>query len=107
VELLSFAIETGLRNPPIVRMKYVDVVAAFAAHDGWDQQQMELALDLFLYRPRENLLKPGGGYRGEDVYPWRYGRRLSYLRRPFLVEESDVTWLIWGHRHVKEAHLSP
>jgi hypothetical protein len=105
VELLSFAIEMGLHHPPIVRMRYEDAVVAFAAQDGWDRQQVEAALDIFLYRPRDNFLKPGNGYRAEDVYPWRYGRRLSYLRRPFLVEELDGTWLIWGHRHMKEAHL--
>jgi len=104
VELLSFAIEIGLQNPPIVRMRYEDAVSAFAAHDGWDQQQAEAALQMFLYQPRNNFLKPGDGYRAEDVYPWRYGRRLSYLRRPFLVEESDGRWLVWGHRHMKEAH---
>jgi hypothetical protein len=105
VELLSFAIEMGLRNPPIVRMRYEDAVTAFAAQDGWDRQQVETALEMFLYRPRDNFLKPGNGYRSEDVYLWRYGRRLSYLRRPFLLEELDGTWLVWGHRHMKEAHL--
>jgi hypothetical protein len=104
VELLSFAIELGLQNPPIVRMKYEDVVANFAAHEGWNQEEVEAALGMFLYRPRASFLKPGDGYRSEDAYPWRYGRRLSYLRRPFLVEEQDGTWLVWGHRHVKEAH---
>ena len=105
VELLSFAIEMGLRNPPIARMRYEAAVAAFATQDGWDRQQVEAALEMFLYRPRGNFLRPGNGYRAEDVYPWRYGRRLSYLRRPFLVEELNGTWLIWGHRHMKEAHL--
>jgi hypothetical protein len=105
VELLSFAIEMGLQNPPIVRMRYEDAVASFATRDGWDRQQVEAALEMFLYRPREDYLRPGNGYRAEDVYPWRYGRRLSYLRRPFLVEERDGTWLVWGHRHMKEAHL--
>lgn len=105
VELLFFAIEKGLQNPPIVRMRYEDAVAAFATNDRWDRQQVEAALKIFLYRPRANYLKPGNGYRGEDVYPWRYGRRLSYLRRPFLVEELNGTWLVWGHRHMKEAHL--
>ena len=104
VELLSFAIELGLYNPPIVRMKYEDVVANFAARNGWNQDQVEAVLAMFMYRPRASFLTPGAGYRSEDVYPWRYGRRLSYLRRPFLVEEQDGTWLIWGHRHVKEAH---
>jgi hypothetical protein len=105
VELLSFAIEMGLQNPPIVRMRYEDAVAAFATRDGWDRQQVEAALEIFLHRPRGNFLRPGNGYRPEDVYPWRYGRRLSYLRRPFLVEEQDGTRLVWGHRHMKEAHL--
>ena len=104
VELLSFAIELGLYRPPIVRMRYEDVVANFAAREGWNKQMVEDAIKMFLYRPRANFLKPGNGYRAEDVYPWRYGRRLSYLRRPFLVEEQDGTWLVWGHRHVKEAH---
>ena len=63
VELLSFAIEIGLQNPPIVRMRYEDAVSAFAAQDGWDQQQAEAALQMFLYRPRNNFLKPGGDYR--------------------------------------------
>jgi hypothetical protein len=105
VELLSFAIEMGLRNPPIVRMRYEDAVAAFATQDGWDRKQVEAALEMFLCRPRGDYLRPGNGYRAEDVYPWRYGRRLSYLRRPFLVEEQDGTWFVWGHRHMKEAHL--
>src|ERR1017187_1207803 len=105
VELLSFAIEMGLHNPPIVRMRYEDAVAAFAAQDGWDRQHVEAALEMFLYRPRGNFLRPGNGYRAEDAYPWRYGRRLSYLRRPFLMEELDGTWLVWGHRHMQEAHL--
>jgi hypothetical protein len=105
VELLSFAIEMGLHHPPIVRMRYEEAVAAFAAQDGWDRQQVEAGLEIFLYRPRANFLRPGKGYRAEDVYPWRYGRRLSYLRRPFLLEELDGAWLIWGHRHMKDAHL--
>jgi hypothetical protein len=104
VEFLSFAIELGLYRPPIVRMRYEDAVANFSAREGWNQQMVEDAFKMFLYRPRANFLKPGNGYRGEDVYPWRYGRRLSYLRRPFLVEEQAETWLVWGHRHVKEAH---
>jgi hypothetical protein len=104
VELLSFAIELGLHHPPIVRMKYEDAITAFAARDGWDRQQVEAALEMFLYRPRADFLRPGNGYRPEDVYPWRYGRRLSYLRRPFLVEQKKETWLVWGHRHMKEAH---
>lgn len=105
VRLLTFAIEMGLQNPPIVRMKYDDVVAAFAREDGWEEQKVRAALEMFLSRPRKEFFMKGHGYTREDVYPWRYGRRVSYLRRPFIVDDSEGGWLIWGHRHMKDAHF--
>jgi hypothetical protein len=104
VELLTFAIEMGLQNPPLIRMRYDDVVVALAQRNGWNEHKVRTALDLFVSRPREDFFKPGRDYTKEDVYPWRYGRRASYLRRPFLFEESEGAWLIWGHRHMKDAH---
>jgi hypothetical protein len=103
LELLAIAIEMGLRNPPIVRMKYGDAVAQFAQRTGWDEQTVRAGMETFLSRPRKDFFPKGDGFTREDVYPWRYGRRLSYLRRPFVVEESVDIWLIWGHRHVKDA----
>jgi hypothetical protein len=103
LELLAVAIEMGLRNPPIVRVKYGDAVAQFAQRAGWDEPTVRNALQMFLSRPRKEFIPRGNGFGPEDVYPWRYGRRLSYLRRPFIVEECADTWLIWGHRHVRDA----
>ena len=103
LELLTIAIEIGLQNPPIVRRKYEDAVTQFAQRAGWDEQTVRTALEMFLSRPRKDFFPKGNGFTREDVYPWRYGRRLSYLRRPFVVEESVDTWLIWGHRHVRDA----
>jgi hypothetical protein len=103
LELLAIAIEMGLQNPPIVRMKYEDAVARFAQHAEWDEQTVRAALEMLLSRPRKDFFPKGNGFTREDVYPWRFGRRLSYLRKPFVVEESVDTWLIWGHRHVRDA----
>jgi hypothetical protein len=103
LELLAIAIEMGLQNPPIVRMKYEDAVTRFAEHAEWDEQTVQTSLEMFLSRPRKDFFPKGNGLTREDVYPWRYGRRLSYLRKPFVVEESVDTWLIWGHRHVRDA----
>jgi hypothetical protein len=103
LELLTVGIETGLRNPPIVRMKYGDVVTTFAQRVGWDEQKVRTALEMFLSRSRKSFFPDEKGYTREDVYPWRFGRRLSYLRRPFVVEELDETWIIWGHRHMRDA----
>ncbi len=58
-----------------------DPAGAFAAlvllpRDKWDEEN------------------PGSGCKSRDWYPWRYGRRLSVLRRPFVQlsreDDSDV-----------------
>lgn len=103
-ELFVIAVEMGLLNPPIVRMKYDDAVAEFAQRAQWDEEKVRSALEMFVSRPRKDFFpRKDGVYTREDVYPWRYGRRLSYLRRPFVVEESEGMWLIWGHRHMRDA----
>jgi hypothetical protein len=62
---------------------------------GWDEGVVEAFLGKLTLRPRSNFLSPG-----PDVYPWRYNRDLSYIRRP-LVEitgPSGEPWLLWGPR---------
>lgn len=107
-DLFAIAVEMGLLNPPIVKMKYDDAVAEFAQRAQWDEPKVRRALEMFVSRPRRDFFpQKGSVYTREDVYPWRYGRRLSYLRRPFVVvEESESVWLVWGHRHMRDAQRS-
>lgn len=46
---------------------------------------------------RENYLKPPTPYTAFDVYPWRFNRKLSFIRRPITQSEND---LIWGNRQL-------
>ncbi len=44
-------------------------------------------------RPRWNM--PPIGFNAKDIYPWRFGRRLSFVTRPILkVDDSDDPLLI-------------
>nr|WP_199768697.1 SEC-C metal-binding domain-containing protein [Sphingobacterium sp. HMA12] len=43
------------------------------------------------------------GYTSKDIFPWRYGRNLSYLRRPLalIVDNSGTRQFLFGFRHLK------
>jgi hypothetical protein len=48
-------------------------------------------------------LDPASPFSARDVYPWLFNRRLSYIRRPFIVRPpSDGTSdVVWGPRNLQ------
>ncbi len=53
---------------------------------------------------RPSFVDPPAPYRGVDVYPWRYNRRLSHLRRPFTIRDArGERQLVYGRRGVYQA----
>jgi hypothetical protein len=72
---------------------------------GWPRERIEHAFDLLALRPREQFAPPGNPFRLEDIYPWRFNRALSYVRRPLIVRPSDRgDEVVWGLRHCYVAH---
>jgi hypothetical protein len=68
----------------------------------WPAARIIQALDLFSIGPRADYLKPPAGFCREDVYPWRFNRALSYLRRPLIIQEQNSgIEILWGNRHVE------
>jgi hypothetical protein len=54
--------------------------------------------------PRQDFLVPERPFKPRDVYPWKFGRPLSYLRRPFLrVRRDGHEELMSGFRHLFHA----
>ena len=52
-------------------------------------------LDQFSLSTRPRWDKPPTGFNVKDIYPWRFGRRLSFVARPILnVDDSDDSMLI-------------
>lgn len=61
--------------------------------------------DNFSLVSRDKWEKPPDGFKDGDIMPWRFNRRLSYLRRPLVVSvKSDGSEVVfWGPRHTTEA----
>ncbi|MCI0330695.1 MAG: hypothetical protein L0196_07055 [candidate division Zixibacteria bacterium] len=69
----------------------------------WNEEQLAAALKLFSLGPRDSFLDPHP-YRREEVYPWRFNREVSYLRRPLVLRETNgKTEVLWGNRHTYRA----
>lgn len=46
---------------------------------------------------RKDFLKLPSKFRKEDVYPWRFNRAYSFIRRPVIIRDNEV---IWGNRQL-------
>jgi hypothetical protein len=94
-----------IADPVVARLPRNEFTARMARELNWEDDKASRALEMLGLSPRYNFLNPGAPYRGEDVYPWRYNRALSYLRRPFLIRHGDsdqnpVVEVLWGIRHL-------
>jgi hypothetical protein len=71
---------------------------------GWGQDRVTRAFDLFVLRPRPDFLTPPDGFDRAEVFPWRFNRRLSHVRRPLLIRSGAVgDEVVWGDRTVRMA----
>jgi hypothetical protein len=77
---------------------------------SWTQEKVNAALSTFSLYPRQKWDEPPNGYEPYEVYPWRFNRRLSLLRKPIVTgpgigDERDV---YFGPRQIEESikHLA-
>ena len=72
---------------------------------NWNVCDIEKAIRLISLSPRDKWENAPEGFTGLDIWPWRYNRRLSYLRKPIIIcpEPHDDPLIYWGPRHVNAA----
>ena len=53
---------------------------------------------------RGNIITVPAGFESYDISPWRFNRRLSFLRKPIVAfknpDDNDNPFIYWGFRHV-------
>lgn len=108
LDLLHFlrgVLEIGLDQQASARVMERDALRARLGEElGWDRDAVERALNLFTLGPRADFLRAPDGLQPFEVWPWRFNRQLSYIRRPLLLRhgEAGVEEIVWGNRHVQE-----
>lgn len=103
-EILGFVRETsaiGGFDRAVVRLQLRTFVETLSEKLRWQAEKIMNILDFLSLKRRLDFLRPPPPFRSEDIYPWRYNRRYSYIRRPLLQRTVNaIDEVLWGPRHV-------
>jgi hypothetical protein len=105
LHLMRIAIQQGLASGDAVTTMPLSEFIDLAAEElPCEKTEAARWVDFLSLSARDGFWNPPQGYVQADLYPWRYGRTISYYRRPFIHWEQDgQVELMWGHRHVADA----
>lgn len=107
VDFLAIFFKLGQEvNQSIYKSKLSDIKNIIAEKLKFNEEEINKILDLFSLKEREKWDKAPEGYNGNDIWPWRYNRRLSLNRKPLILiqgkSEKDHV-LCWGIRQTASA----
>ncbi len=67
------------------------------------ENEVNTAIELMTLLERKSINLPPVGYSSADIFPWRYNRSISYMRRPLVKFVRDgETYFLFGYRHVMQ-----
>lgn len=93
------------RKVSILQVQEDMVIKDVCKVSGYDERVVRTAINRLALQARQSYLTPPEGYKGNEVYPWRYNREFSFIRR-FIVKETDVNgevYLTFGQRNALAA----
>jgi hypothetical protein len=100
----ALAVISGFDSSPLNgagSVGYAEAVTLTASALGWEQKKSTAIIEHFALRARRDFLDAPEGFTRADLWPWRFNRRLSYLRRPLLIRPgADGEELVFGPRQL-------
>ncbi|HXM36344.1 MAG TPA: hypothetical protein VN920_14215 [Pyrinomonadaceae bacterium] len=88
-------------------MNLQDFNSMIAANLNYSNEKVAGIVEMLSLKERPDFLTPPPPHSDWSVYPWRFNRSYSYVRRPFLLRRSGTsTNVLWGFRHVYDAWIN-
>jgi hypothetical protein len=100
-ELRDYGFEKGVGFIRVLKKDVVDLVCK--KYPEITDVQAQKVLEFLTLLERSSIGRPPtGNYGSQDIFPWRYNRSISYLRRPLInyKDKKSDEYLYYGYRHL-------
>jgi hypothetical protein len=118
---IAFKAEFGLTLTILSQMTGLLINEGFRNGDGWTKieavkmrevfeteiegispDEIEIFTTLLTLVTRPDINRPPAGFKSPDIFPWRYTRPLSYLRKPLVrfIDKDNTVYYYFGFRHL-------
>jgi hypothetical protein len=102
--LLGEAIALGMeRESPVIVVPRDEFLRRASERLGVEPPTVNAAIDALTLTPRASYLDAPLGFDRSDIWPWRFNRALSYLRRPLVQTEGGSVDLHFTPGHAYRA----
>ncbi|MCO5240538.1 MAG: SEC-C metal-binding domain-containing protein [Chitinophagaceae bacterium] len=86
-----------------MEIEEINVKDILSRIEGISGNNINTSLNLLTLLERESIAVPPAGYCSLDIFPWRYNRPISYIRRPLVkVIKNDTLYYYYGYRHLTQ-----
>lgn len=71
----------------------------------FSKEKISAYLNVLTLDSRGKMDKPPEGYIIPEIFPWRYNRKISYLRKPLIkiIDKEKKNWYLWSARFLIKA----
>lgn len=85
-----------------MKMKEAALKILLSKIEGIATADIDIALKLLTLLERKSIGVPPDGYTPLDIFPWRYNRSISYIRRPLVkIADKEIVYY-FGYRHLMQ-----
>lgn len=86
-----------------IAMEEAALLRLLSTVEGVSGDDINRALGLLTLLERDNVGTPPTGYNVPDIFPWRYNRPISYIRRPLVkIQKDGEIHYYFGYRHLMQ-----
>lgn len=94
-----------LQESSYFKMEEDELIDLIVKETEFNKEKITFYFNVLTLNSRGKMDKPPKGYIIPEIFPWRYNRKLSYLRKPLIriIDDEKKVWYLWSSRFLIKA----